>query len=194
MADEIIESVPSNRLYTLLTLVVIVLALIGAYAFVTNEMDWVRELILSSGPLGFGVSILLFGMLGATPIPSEPLTIFLSTIYGPLLATVATAIGNLLSALVEYLIGMKLGKLTNFKHWKQKLPFGLGNLPVDSPVFLLGARMLPGYGSKIVSLVAGFFHVPIGLYIWTTLVSTTFGAALTAYAGYGVLALLERLL
>ena len=192
--DDLVESVPSNRLYTLLTLVVIILALIGAYAFVTNEMDWVRDFILHSGPLGFGLSILLFGVLGATPIPSEPLTIFLSTIYGPLLAMVATAIGNLLSALVEYLIGKNLGKLTNFKEWKQKLPFGLGSLPVDAPAFLLGARMLPGYGSKIVSLVAGFYHVPIGLYTWTTLVAITLGAALTAYAGYGVLTLLERLL
>ncbi len=192
MAD-IRESVSNNRLYTGLTVVFIILTLIGAYLFVTNEMDRVREVILNSGPLGFVLSILLFGLLGATPIPSEPLTIFLSTVYGPLLATLATAVGNLLSALVEYLIGERLGSLTNFEQWKERLPFGLGRLPIESPLFLLGARMLPGYGSKFVSLVAGFYRVPLGLYIWTTLVSTTFGAALTAFAGYGALTLLNHL-
>jgi uncharacterized membrane protein YdjX (TVP38/TMEM64 family) len=153
-----------------------------------------QSVIQKIGPYGFFFSIGIFAVLGATPIPSEPLTIFLSTIYGPLLATFATAIGNLLSALVEYFLGEKLGSLSNFSQWREKLPLGLGRFPVESPVFLLGARMVPGYGSKFVSLVGGAYQVPIGRYIWTTLLATSIGAAATAFAGYSVLTLLSRVL
>ena len=39
------------------------------------------------------------------------------------------------------------------------MPFGLGKFPVDSPSFLIGARVIPGYGSKFVSLISGFYRV-----------------------------------
>ena len=38
------------------------------------------------GELGIG---LLYGVLGASPIPSEPLTVLLSTVFGPFYATLA---------------------------------------------------------------------------------------------------------
>ena len=56
--------------------------------------------------------------------------------------------------------------------------------PVDSPVLLVGARVIPGYGSKFVSLISGFYRVPLLCYIWTTFIATLLGAAITAYGGY----------
>jgi len=192
--DETEEAVvgKNNRWMALGSLVLIVLALVGSYFLASNQMDQAREFILRSGPFGLLLSVALFGVLGATPIPSEPLTILLATIYGPLWATAATAVGNTISAFVEYGIGERLGSVSNFDQWKGRLPFGLGKFPVESPAFLIGARMLPGYGGKITSLVGGFYRVPVLRYLWTTLLVTVFGAASTAYAGYGLLALIER--
>jgi uncharacterized membrane protein YdjX (TVP38/TMEM64 family) len=59
-------------------------------------------------------------------------------------------------------------------------------MPVSSPAFLLIGRSVPGYGSKIVSLLAGVYRVPIFRFVWTTLIPTLAGAAAIAYGGKGL--------
>jgi uncharacterized membrane protein YdjX (TVP38/TMEM64 family) len=186
-------SATQEKILNWLKIALVIVAIYAAYRFAHREFPQIKDFILNSGPYGLVVSTLLFGLLGATPIPSEPLTILLSTIYGPFWAMIATSIGNLLSALVEYFISGELGSVANFDAWREKLPFGLSKFPVDSPVFLIGARIIPGYGSKFVSLVSGFYHVPLWRYIWTTFTATLMGAAVTAYAGYNLVHALTTL-
>ena len=64
---------------------------------------------------------------------------------------------------------------------------------VDSPVFRVGARVIPGYGSYFVSLISGFYRVPSRRYIWTTFIATLLGAAITAYGGYQLVDLLTHM-
>ena len=94
--------------------------------------------------------------------------------------------GNTLSAFVEYYLGTHIGTATNFVEQKKKLPFGLGKLKVESPMFLIGARMIPGYGPKVVSMMAGIYHVPVLRYLWTTAIPIFAGAALFAFGGRGI--------
>ena len=183
-----------KRVVTALEIILIILAFYGAYRYASAELTQIKTLIIHSGPYGILLSMILIGALGATPIPSEPFTILLSTVYGPFWAMVATATGTLLSALVEYFISSRIGHAANFDAWKQRLPFGLGKAPVDSPAFLIGARVVPGYGSKFVSLVSGFYKVPLLRYTWTTFVATLAGAAITAYGGYQIIHLLTHVL
>ena len=124
-----------------------------------------------------------------TPIPSEPLTVLLSTIFGPLSATLVAGSGNLLAAMVEYYLGAHIGAIADFQTRKAKLPLGLGRLPVDSALFLLGARMMPGYGPKLVSVLGGVYRVPILRYVWTAAIPTFVGAAVFAYGGAGLFSL-----
>ena len=168
---------------TIRNLLLVVLGVLTLALFVSRQMEQVRHLIRASGWWGVVISLALYGILGASPVPSEPLTVLISTIYGPLAATLIAGIGNLLAALVEFFIGVKVGDVANFEQRKSKLPFGLGKMPVNSPAFLIGARMLPGYGPKFVSLVAGIYRVPLWRYIWTSAVSTLVGAAVFAYGG-----------
>jgi uncharacterized membrane protein YdjX (TVP38/TMEM64 family) len=79
--------------------------------------------------------------------------------------------------------------MTDFEKKKAKLPFSLGRLPVDSPVFLLLARMLPGFGTKFVSLAGGLYQVPMITYLWTTTVSNLIGAVFFVLGGYGLIKL-----
>jgi uncharacterized membrane protein YdjX (TVP38/TMEM64 family) len=157
---------------------------------VTKQMVQVKEFIQKSGWIGILFCILLYGVLGVSPIPSDPLTVFISAIYGPIAATLVAGTGNLLAAEVEYFYGNKFGKTANFDQRIQTLPLGLNRLPADSPAFLIVARMIPGYGSKFVSLIGGLYHVPLWRYTWTTLISTYLGAAVFAFGGWGLLSLL----
>ena len=189
MGSDPVAADKSGSLKGLIATLLVVIALIILF---TREMTQVREFIRSSGWIGVLVSIGLYGLLGASPVPSEPLTVLLSSIYGPLHTTFIASIGNLIAALVEFYIGLRISHIANFEERKQKLPFNLGKLPVNSPIFLMGARMLPGYGPKFVSVIAGVYRVPLWTYIWTTTLSNLMGAGVVAFGGFGLLKLWKR--
>jgi uncharacterized membrane protein YdjX (TVP38/TMEM64 family) len=178
---DIEKSLAKRDTRNLRNLLLAVLGVLVLALFVSRQMEQVRQLIRAGGWWGVLFSLALYGILGASPIPSEPLTVFMSTIYGPLPATLIAGSGNLMAALVEFSIGVKVGDIANFEERKSRLPLGLGKMAVDSPIFLVGARMLPGYGPKFVSLIAGIYHVPLWRYTWTTAFSTLLGAAAFAY-------------
>jgi uncharacterized membrane protein YdjX (TVP38/TMEM64 family) len=178
---------PKSRRQTVISLVMTLLLIALLILLLRKEMSNVRDFIRNSGWIGLLVSIILYGLLGFTPIPSEPLTIMLSTIYGPLPATFVSGTGNLLAAMMEYYLGTHLGNIGSFEERRHSLPFGLGKLPVSSPLFLLGVRMIPGYGPKFVSLLGGIYRVPKLRYIWTAAIPTFLGAAIFAYGGFGII-------
>jgi uncharacterized membrane protein YdjX (TVP38/TMEM64 family) len=43
--------------------------------------------------------------------------------------------------------------------------------------------MIPGYGPKIVSMMAGIYRVPLLRYLWTTAIPIFVGAAAFAFGG-----------
>jgi uncharacterized membrane protein YdjX (TVP38/TMEM64 family) len=175
-----------------LTIIIIVVTVILIVVFLlSKDLNQIRDFIHRSGWIGLLVSVLLYAVLGASPIPSEPLTVLITTSIGPIAATLVTGIGNLLSALIEYYLGHKISDVADFDKRKEKLPFGLGKMPVDSPMFLIGARMIPGYGPKFVSLIGGMYRVKMWRYIWTTAIATFAGAALFAYGGFGIMNLMK---
>lgn len=169
----------------ILTLLVVLILII----LLARNMTAVRAFIGESGWIGLLVSILIYAILGASPIPSEPLTVLLSTVYGPFAATLVSGTGNLLAALIEYYIGERIGTVASFEERRSRLPFGLGKFPVDSPVFLIVARMLPGYGPKFVSVIGGVYRVPFWRYVWTAAIPTFAGSAIFAYGGFGIIQL-----
>lgn len=182
----------NNNKSKAITIIVVVLTVILIFVFLlSSELNVVRDFIQHSGWLGLIVSVLLYALLGASPIPSEPLTVLIATSLGPLTSTLVTGIGNLLSAMIEYYLGHQISNASDFDKQREKLPFGLGKLPVNSPLFLVGARMIPGYGPKFVSVIGGMYRVSLWRYIWTTAIATFAGAALFAYGGFGILKLVQ---
>lgn len=179
----------SQALGGLIATLLVTLVLILLFS---RETTPIRNFIHSSGWVGVLVSVALYGLLGASPVPSEPLTIFLASIYGPLHTTFIAAFGNLAAAMVEFYIGLRISHIANFEERKEKLPFNLGKLPVDSPIFLIAARMLPGYGPKFVSVIAGVYRVPVWRYLWTAALSNLVGAGLVAFGGFGLIKLWKR--
>ena len=166
-----------------------VLIIVVVVVVVSRELDTVRAFILESGWVCVLVSVALYAVLGLSPIPSEPLTVLISTIYGPFQATLVAGTGNLLAAVIEYYIGLGISDVASFEKQRAKLPFGLGRFPVASPIFLITVRSLPGYGPKFISVLAGIYRVPMYRYLWTAAIPTFIGAAIFAYGGFGLISL-----
>lgn len=154
------------------------------YAFTAHEEE-LTSLLVNSGPWAILISLILYPLLAPTPITTDPITVVISVAYGPFVGVLVAFIGNTLAALFEYYIGKKVTQVSNLK--KEKLPCGLSKLPVDSIVFLILGRMIPGYGSKIISLLAGAYKVPIKRYLWTTAVTNLLGALMMAYGGFSLI-------
>jgi uncharacterized membrane protein YdjX (TVP38/TMEM64 family) len=168
--------------------IIVIGALLLAFNFDVSELDAILKKYAK-----FGILICLFAyvFLGITVIPSEPVSILVLAWKGPVVAILLATVGNTLAAIIEFYIGGGIGDLTDFEQKKGKLPFNLGKLPVNSPVFLLLARMLPGFGPKFVSVVSGVYQVPMGTYLWTTVVANLLGAATIVLGGTGLLALIR---
>ncbi len=142
---------------------------------------------------GFAICILSYVVLSVTVIPSDPITLLVIAWKGPMVAVVLATIGNTLAAMVEFYVGKSIGDVADFEEKKASLPFHLGQMPVNSPMCLIFARLLTSYGSKLVSLAAGIYHVPMVTYLWTTLVANLIGTIVTVAGGYGLINLFLKL-
>jgi uncharacterized membrane protein YdjX (TVP38/TMEM64 family) len=169
-------------LFSLLFSVLIILRL---------DMDALQAFIIEHQRFSIFLFLLSYTMLGLTPIPSEPLTYLALSLNGLVPAILLMTVGNTLAAVLEYLIAGNLRDLTNFEEHKAKLPFRLGSLPVDSPVFLIAARSIPGFGPKFVSAMSGIYNVPLPRYIWTALLANLIGGVFIVLAMSGILTLLQ---
>lgn len=184
--EEIARLEGGGRAQAVRNLVLSLLIMAAAVFFISKDMEAIQSFILENQALGLSVAVVVYGVLGASLIPSEPLTVLIGAIFGPLIATLIATLGNLLAAYVEYFIGRRVGTAASFTKNRDKLPFGLGKLPVHSPAFLILGRMVPGAGPKLISFLAGVYHVPLLRYLWTTIIPTALGAAIFAFGGFGI--------
>lgn len=136
------------------------------------------------------ISIVIYFLLGFTFIPASPLTLFLAVFMGPWETVLVATIGNSLAALLEYQIGSTMGDIFDFESKMQKLPLGLGDLPITSPYLLMAGRLLP-LGKRGFSIVCGAYQVPMGKYLWTTVLMYFINAAFIAFTGTGLLRLFQ---
>ena len=155
------------------------------------DTAWIKGFLEENGPLGIIICLFAFVGLNLTFIPSDPITLLLIAWKGPFAAIVLSTIGDTLSAVVEYYIGDKISDMADFEKKKEKLPFYLNRLPMNSPVFLILARLLPGYGPKFVSIAAGIYQVPMSTNLWTSLVANLIGAIIEVFGGYGLIKLFK---
>ena len=152
-----------------------------------RNITGIEKIILSVGILGPLASVLIYGVLSVTPIPTDPLTVLNGALFGPIIGSLVSWMGNNLATVLEYYLGMGIHKLTDFEKVKAKLPLGIGKLPVDSVGFLFFGRLVPQVGGKIVSLMGGIYKVPFKKYMWTAMLSNLLGSILLALGGWSLL-------
>ncbi len=181
------RAVQQNRLQTGTVILLSVAASLALVTYVANHPLVVEAFVRHAGLAGPVVIVGLYALLGLSPVPSESLSMINGAIYGPVAGTAIGFTGNMASAMIEYYIGAGIRGATDFKQKKQHLPFGLGRFPADSVWFLLIARIVPGFGGKMVSVIAGMYHVPMGRYLWTAAIPTLIGTALFVLGGHGLM-------
>lgn len=182
--------IPKNK-NTFLFIVGSLVALVLLFYIAQNLRD-VDLVIRNAGIAGPIVAVILFGVFALTPIPAEPLSLFCIFFFGPIVGSIITWLGGTFAALIEYNFGLHMRKITNIEKAIKKLPFGLNKMPVDSTYFLIFGRLIPGYGGKVISLVAGIHHVPLKKYLWTTAITNLIGSILLALGGNQLLLFLKR--
>lgn len=160
---------------------------IALLIYFRQDFKAIESRIPTTGIAGPLFSILLMGILSATPIPTDPIVILNGAIFGPFMGVFVSWMGNNLAATIEYFIGKGISHFTDFEKQKKHLPLGLDKFPADSIIFLIFARFIPQIGGKVVSLTAGAYHVPFWRYLWTACVSNLFGSVLLAVGGYSIL-------
>lgn len=107
-------------------------------------------------------------------------------VFGPGWGAFYSWVGYMLATVIEYFIGLKVGQASDFEVQREKLPFGLGKFRADSPWFLTLARIVPGYGPKMVGIVGGMYRVPLWRFIWTAAIPNAVGALVFALGGHGI--------
>jgi len=177
----------SSRLWIILTLVLFIVPIY----YVSKNIGNIELIISRAGFFGPLVIIILYCIFSITPITTDPLTLISGAMFGPILGIIISWVGNIFAALIEYYFGTHLSRITDINKAKKNLPFFLGYLPVNSPWFLIFGRLIPGYGSKLISILAGINHVPLFLYLWTTALTNIFGSFLLSYGGYNLIHLLK---
>jgi len=160
----------------LLVSLLLLLTTIGIFLVFRQHVNAIDHWLISVGWWGPVLAILLYTILSLTPIPTDPITVMLGALYGPYLGLAISWVGNTSAALLEYFLAHHLGNLGRFDRLRQKLPWGLNTAPVDSVWFLTLGRAAPGYGSKVVSILSGLYHVPLRRYLWTTALMNVLGS------------------
>ncbi len=173
-----------RNLFLIFVTLILPIALI---IYFRKDFQAIEKRIPTTGVAGPLFSILLMGILSATPIPTDPIVIFNGAIFGPVVGVLVSWMGNNLAAVIEYFIGKGIGQIADFDKQRKHLPFGLDKFPADSVIFLIFGRFIPQIGGKVVSITGGVYHVPFWRYLWTAVVSNLFGSVLLAVGGYQVL-------
>lgn len=179
----------SSKLAAGLTLGLSVAIALILTIYIAYNAEQLQDFIISIGVLGPLVSVALQTLLGASPIPTEPLTVINGAVFGPWQGTLYSWLGYMFASYIEYWIGMHLNKIADFEERRHKLPLGLGRFPADSPWFLMLARIIPGYGPKMVGLMGGVYRVNLWRFTWTGAIPSFFGAAVFAFGGHGLMSL-----
>lgn len=155
-----------------------------------HEFRLLEGVVKKTGVFAPFISILIMGLLSATPIPTDPIVILNGALFGPFIGVLVSWMGNNTAAVIEYFLGRGVKRLVNFETQKKKLPFGLDKLPVDSFVFLFFGRLIPQVGGKLVSVAAGVYEVNFYKYFWVAVVSNLLGSIILALGGYSLLHLI----
>ncbi len=181
---KILEKIKPGKVIQIILLVGFVL--LAIYAIEHFDFDFTRNFIEEHRILGIFLVLAIYAGLGATPIPSEPITVFLTGLGGPTWTVFCVTIGNTIASFIEYFIGHRVGDVSGFEKRKKTLPFNLNKMPVEAVPFQLLGRMIPGIGAKSVGVLSGIYRVNLFRFFWTSIVSNLAGAMLIVLSSMGI--------
>lgn len=152
-----------------------------------SDMEGVKELILSSGGLGYLVySLLLILNVVILPLPGFILPLVGVAIYGPLVAAIITYICYVLGSVIAFLIGRFFGKRAVV--WcvgKEACEKYTGLLGAKGNFLFLVMQLLPFFPDDILCMVAGLTNMRLSFLLSAMLILKPFYIIPVCYLGTG---------
>lgn len=165
-------------------LAALVLAFYLAY-FAVHHRQMLEAWLIDAGPLGPLLSIAVYiGLVSSPFVSSDIMALLNGAIFGFWEGALLNCVGIMLGAVSTYLIARRTGEFLDIHEDLEKLPPWIKRLPVGSPLFLLGLRIVPWIGGTIANNVAGFYKISIFRHLWTTAVVALPVAIFFAYVGH----------
>ncbi|MTV48116.1 hypothetical protein GJ688_03855 [Heliobacillus mobilis] len=153
-----------------------------------GAVDWMR----AQGSRAFLFTIPAHILLSISPMSSDPVAITNGFIYGLTLGSVANWIGSLGGSIVGYWLIYWGTEEVSLPEYLDKLPRWIRNIPVASPLFLIGVRLIPFVGGDIVKYMAPVYRVPFYRFLWCSAIAIIPWAILLAAVGSGMSVLIEE--
>lgn len=132
------------------------------------------------------VTVPVHVIIAVTPFPSDPIAIANGSLYGWLYGACLNWIGWGIAAVVEFQLGRRAREDFNLEQQVSQLPSWLQRLPVDHPVFLIGARQIPWLGGHVTTFLPGAAAVRWKRFLWCAAVGIVPSSILMAAIGAGL--------
>lgn len=158
-----------NRVLKRLCAVALLAASFALAYLVIRFQHHVELFIRSIGPfVAYPVAIAVFAAVASAPFSvTDALAIMNGAIFGPLWGSIVNAIGLVFAAMLGYWINQRASHLFDLEAALERLPAWVKRFPVGSPMFLIGVRVIPGFGGTVATATAATFKVPIWVHVWT---------------------------
>lgn len=128
----------------------------------------VEHLLRAYYPWTYPLAVIVFALVAAAPFSvTDALAVMNGAIFGPLFGSIINAVGLVIAALVGYWINRHASRLLDLDSYLERLPKWIKRFPVGSPAFLIGVRIIPGFGGTVATATAASFRVPIWVHVWT---------------------------
>ncbi|MDQ0339818.1 putative membrane protein YdjX (TVP38/TMEM64 family) [Caldalkalibacillus uzonensis] len=144
----------------------------------------IREWIISFGWFAPVVFILLFTVRPLLLFPSSILTITAGLAFGPVLGTLYSLTGLMISAVVAFGVARKLGKEIVQKDWTGKFGKLQSQLEQKGFVYVLVLRLIPFINFDLISYLAGISKVHFRSFFYATLIGVIPGTYGYTFVGH----------
>jgi uncharacterized membrane protein YdjX (TVP38/TMEM64 family) len=128
-------------------------------------------------------------IVALTPFPSDAIAVANGSLYGLLTGVLLNWLGWWIAALLEFQLGRRTRKDFEWDHQRDRLPNWLTRLPVDHPLFLIGARQVPWLGGHVTTFLPGAAGVSWHRFWWCAAVGIVPSSILMASIGAGLVKL-----
>mgnify|MGYP006278197001 CR=1 FL=1 len=143
-----------------------------------------EEFLVSWGPLAPLLYILITALaVVISPIPALPIYFVAAFLWNPFLATVFTVIGNVIGAVIAFLIARMIGKDFISKIFRRDVTICRNCTDAQVAGALLVARFFPIFHFDIISYAAGLTHISLRLFTIVTTIGIIPKIFLVIYMG-----------
>ncbi|MCM2374373.1 TVP38/TMEM64 family protein [Aporhodopirellula aestuarii] len=179
------RTITSPTVYVIVLLVVLSVWLLNWMTAMGGPAA-VREAYGMRAPL---VTIPVHIVVAITPFPSDFISIANGAVYGFYAGAALSWFAWWIAAILEFGLGYRARKDFDLELAIKNAPSWVRRVPVNHPVFLIGARQIPWLGGHLTAFVPGAAGVHLSRFVWCSAIAVIPGSIVMAAIGAGLVGL-----